>query len=1018
MLSTATVIGVQNTVAQEKATLIKPFEKKANEKPTKSIEIPKKEIILEELFKKVEDLKPNTKERQDILESLKKIAIANAKSPDRAKISLKLIDIMDKTRTTENWSEIAPIAIDIITQQAIENKKTLGKNEFDVIIGLELDQKQFEPLSKLLLSVFDKDTGKDLKELQKEAINHILSLSTCPAVSVEPFLSLNNMKLKALTELKENRLKEVGEGLKELQQIYSKMSEYYKWNKLTESSTPYLEKILISNINSLFNDDIKIQAIAANNLAILNDQFSFNTFRVSQVKDLLDAKKYSKSFFDKKLYFNENTNVKEVEVIASAGLTLLSLASDSDYSNKLMSWLNSHAENSIKSQSLEKQKRLEAILRNAITTVPRTTQINKESEQFKALIPAYTKLIKHNNSDHLFLSNGLNGLKEIIELHFGSDSLKAETVKYFHHHAVDLFNTILDGIDKLPQEKAKLLRLDLLKAQRAFYFYINDDELQDDFINRLSTFYCKNQKIVNEKEFMKVANSLLRTYKDIDGSVSIETLWTPYMMVNFIGQNPEYFEKNIHHVIETAKVTKNADELIDLYLSFHCLFNTSEIRQWLNSTDVSTSWVLQRMSEKPNLKKQISKTENWFNEKLEKQAFETILSLLENIKDSKGTTDTQQWELFNQRLQRIEKYTPNPSNEIRSNILIQKLQQQQDKTSPLTKMYFATLELALSPEDPILVNFLKDELTKAKSLFTAQGIGKLMPIGTLNNVSIEKQRNFVISLQDRDVRAKLKASDISVFQRFTIDLIQILDGNVDSYKTYLPHCTFKADENGKVNSEDYKVLMKLRKDAFLTLASSASNHSEYLPKEVLQTYRGLIMDLLEQRFEKYDLSEVLPRTWGEQMAALINVYSNTKDTLNESNAYVNSKLGFLKGVLFDGIPKTYDIDGKKKTYITIPLFNRIIEGEFIKLNPAENRKILHDLEKVLRTGEELRESLFKEAPQLQVKYVEMRKQFALAFISATRTYNKLSINECLNDLRQLGFRDYEIRNVAEVLLKE
>ncbi len=226
-----------------------------------------------------------------------------------------------------------------------------------------------------------------VKPFEKRANEKPAKLIEIPVIPGEPFLSLNNMKLKALTELKENRLKEVGEGLKELQKIYSTMSNNYDWNKLTETSKPHLEKILISNINSLFNDDIEIQIIAADNLAILKDQFSFNTFHVSQVKDLIDARKYSKTFSDKKLHFNENTNVKEIEIIASAGLTLLSLANDSNYNGTLITWLNLHAENSIKSQSIEKQRTLEAILRNTITTVSSTTSTNKESEQFKALIP-------------------------------------------------------------------------------------------------------------------------------------------------------------------------------------------------------------------------------------------------------------------------------------------------------------------------------------------------------------------------------------------------------------------------------------------------------------------------------------------------------------------------------------------------------------------------------------------------------------------------------------------------------
>ena len=110
------------------------------------------------------------------------------------------------------------------------------------------------------------------------------------------------------------------------------------------------------------------------------------------------------------------------------------------------------------------------------------------------------------------------------------------------------------------------------------------------------------------------------------------------------------------------------------------------------------------------------------------------------------------------------------------------------------------------------------------------------------------------------------------------------------------------------------------------------------------------------------------------------------------------------------------IEGEKKTYITTPLINYLVEHEFVKLNPQENRKIIDEIYRVPKVGEEVRGAIFKEAPQLQRKYLEMRKQFGLAFIETLSAQKNGHIREYLSHLQQLGFRDFEIREIAETFL--
>ena len=134
--------------------------------------------------------------------------------------------------------------------------------------------------------------------------------------------------------------------------------------------------------------------------------------------------------------------------------------------------------------------------------------------------------------------------------------------------------------------------------------------------------------------------------------------------------------------------------------------------------------------------------------------------------------------------------------------------------------------------------------------------------------------------------------------------------------------------------------------------------------------------------------------------------------------FVSLAASFLKGKLFDGIEKTYEIEGEKRTYRTIALFNKILESEFIVLNPDENRKIIDEMYKRKETQEEIRERIFNEEIKLLAKYNKIRETFALNFLTVLCEQDHNQFNEYLTYLKRLEFREEEINRVVEAFIPQ
>ncbi len=749
--------------------------------------------------------------------------------------------------------------------------------------------------------------------------------------------------------------------------------------------------------------------------------------KLNQDKTITKEKESTGKLFQE---INNLTSPQQLELLTKSAQALLSLSNDSNYHITYVNWLDKQIDKYSDKQEIKNI--LESAIKEELYTIAKSGHYTLlQNTVVKPLLNTYTKLAKHNDSEPQVLKKTLEGLIDFQYCsYFYLDYKKNEEL---HPDFLILFDIVASGINKLKDSSEKEnLQMQVLYAVplgphsplRMYRKGEGEKEAVDrlfalyrkDYISRLSDLYCNSQKDFNKKEFLRFMGALLNS----SDSEYIGKDLPPEVMVQLIDINLNYFEKNIKCIVETYKKSNNRniksetnEQLKELYLSFNRLFGAQYLTQCFQSTKVVNTTSASSINLKycPELQKQISKIENWFNEKISKDISEVILlSLEDELLRTKQVDAIKNWRFFNEQLMRIVR-SPK-SHEIIRELLVNKLKQ--DENNPqLREMFYETLSKTMikpNEEYPTIISAIKNGIIKEQSSQAICGIGKVLFFGTINNLNSKKEASFFKGLKDQDYRIAVTPSEVTGFHKLHLDLIRILDGSADVVKSYLPD----IGNGGKLTQEDIQALFKLRKNAFLTLAYSTSTNPELFQDE----YVDLMINLLEKRIERYGASDALPKTWGEQVAALISVYSNKKTTLSESNIYVNSKMGFLKGQLFDGIAKTYDIEGEKKTYITIPLFNRIVENEFIKLNPTENRKILYDLDKIPRTGDELREALFKEAPQLQVKYIEMRKQFALAFVNVTQTCNKSDIRESLNDLRQLGFRDYEIRNIAEALLEK
>ncbi len=700
-------------------------------------------------------------------------------------------------------------------------------------------------------------------------------------------------------------------------------------------------------------------------------------------------------------FFNDKLQTidRPTESFTKGCFLLLELSrNERNHHQKFIEWLNLQAEQSIRDKSKEKQKIIESAIREELRMVIKTLN---HIELSKSLVIPYTKLIKENNSNADFLKNGIRVY----------DQFKSRGSKEINDNSIALLDNIIEGLLKLPRNEQKELKAQILLLPQNSNFQSDNEAEQNRLVERLSKALCKN-KNVDTDGLIQLTDSFLYKVPYL-GSTQTATKWHPYTLYKLVNDNKEYFEKNIKNITETTQDSKDEkarlkarDELLQAYITFQ---HIPRIKK-LSDTYINIDPKLVSLENLGKLQKEVS---TWYNDKLERPMFKSIVQALESESVETTTSSNgiryaknESWRDLNKHLEIIVRVNPELKNEFRD-VLIKRLEN--DKSPQNREMVYETIKNILYNqafiEHPPLMNLIKKGIAEESSN-GAYLIGELLPSGW-------RPHSFVNAFENYDVIKELDPKEVSAIDAIKFDLIRTVSGDTDLYKIYLPRHSFEPTKDKTIDPKTLSAILQLRENAYIAL-SSINLHS------LEARAHDKRIDYLERRIERVGTIQTLTPTWGKQAASLTMLYLQYSDTVlpeSEGKIYFESKLDFLRGKFFDGITKTYEIEGEKKKYTTIPFFNAVLESEFIRLNPDENRKIIDQLYRQKATNAEIRDQIFRQESKLQRRYIEMKQTFALNFLTLLCERDHTKFNEYLPYLQRLGYRNDEIREVVAMFLE-
>ena len=610
--------------------------------------------ILNEAVKPRNDLEVSLRVQaveKKALEALKQRITGESNPSKVTEETSKLIKAMDENRSLNVWKGLTPIVLKIIENKIIIVEKVYDEDSYNnQAIKTETDLELIKPLSNLLLSVFNKDS----KELQQEALKSIISLAKEPYYQPKLFILLNNLKLKALTRQPLNETETV---LKELRELYPQLAASYGLVKeLTSSTKPFLEELLEGNIDALSSSDTKKQKIAMNNINALQVLFDFSINNIQlntpqlrdlkHVRDLINAKNVSLIFSRRQEFYKNITSAIELQSSIQTAQSISDvLGSNISYHKGYINWLEKQIDNPVL-QKLPNKEEIENMLEDAIieelfTLSEKDKNDSLQVEIIRPLIKAYIKLTKQSNSNSSFLKKNLQALVDFqyfTSRNFSIDNFLINCREKTHDDLLALFNSITNNTNKLSDKKERAhFRMEVVFTLPYYYDSNLSFDFSKEYTAKLSNFYCTEQNSLDITEFMKLTDSLLNLSDVKHPGKHIPS----EIMLQFIEDNPKYFERNIKHIIKTYKESdipgvKSASrkQLQEIYLSFHRLFNERQkaakdkdgylIQHYPVTRLQITGNRSLSLEYRDDLCKQIVRIENWFNKTLEKQMAEII----------------------------------------------------------------------------------------------------------------------------------------------------------------------------------------------------------------------------------------------------------------------------------------------------------------------------------------------------------------------------------------------------------
>ncbi len=828
-------------------------------------------------------------------------------------------------------------------------------------------------------------------------------------ILAEPFGSTHLLKTwqeRQLRQISSLPQEDIAKALGELNRFYREnpINDSDIRRELMSASKAELCQIFEKSLKQVFDNNPDKQIIGAKNIAALKEVFPWGDMQ--RIGWILNAKENSEKFFSE-LIHKPALTAKNTEALIKTGLILLELSYDKEYPKQFAKGLQTQIKSLLNNKQNDEQCKL---LEEAIRTLTARSYIyapnvsmTERAQAFQPLITPYKDLVQKKSTDPKYISNALNVYVYFKGLIPTGSSVDNSVETSMRNELTTLLNVSLEAFNKLEDSKDKKDKLELKRQIFSLptNFIYDSVDRQIDLINTLSKHcFGQNPKTFEELEYF--FKSVISNEENSNQRYS-QTKWPAYMVFKVIDDNPEYFKKGANLAVENLKKSKNDAERSSAVNNLSQLNSFFGYMPYFETQDIMHGV----FPEHGDLR---TKLHNWSKENIEKPILKGCLEFVENenVIVEIGTRErfihNKVWQDTNNLLNTIVITRPAFSPDVVSTVK-NKLENTRDPY--IREMCYETLGSILTPEllrkgSHSSIQLMKHGLASEEHFESIRGMGKGLSMGLFNDTRNKRDSLFIYDFADYVRGTEIDEKDLTEVQSLMMDLVKIVNGYSDLYRKYLPNNTFKPTKEGKIAPEDLQALMRLRRNAYLLLAYSASHISS-------EKYRESIVQFLEKKFERYGKADKLPEVWANQAVALTELYSTFGQTLDENKKYLEKKNDFLRKILFDGYEEKHVVEGEEKIYKILSLFQRFEESLYINLK--QSKGIFRER---LTQEEELDLKDSKEYREMTGRLYRAKETFASTFIQASPN---ASVRAYLEKLNGLGYRDSQLQDALKLVLR-
>lgn len=835
-------------------------------------------------------------------------------------------------------------------------------------------------------------------------------------------------KFKELASLPEARANEIPAGITAIGNFYKENSvdAWITGKELLTDAKKELTQIFQTSLKLLDSNDSKKQKIGADILLSLKEIFPWRSDS-NVIKRAVEVKKYSAPFFSKTIQ-RVASDATTAEALVRSGLIILKLAQDREEKMPLNfvqglgvqinAALDSEPQN--KKDTQEKQK----VLRDAIDQLVAATtgasfydyapNISSAdcSKVLQILVPSYKRLIERNALEPEYLNSALKTFVNFKNLTFNNKNLNRETKEAVQKDLMSLLDLVLESINKLPKPEDK--NLVRRNAFNILQYVDGGVEEQKPIAELLSKKLFTKEGVTASKELFYFFDSVF--YKDQFTGNKIRR-WHPYVLLKVINDSPEYFTVGVKLAIkdfEKSSAQELNNEEIDKLLVINRFFKELPYKDCQEFT---------------------SSVKAWSVEHVEGPISNTFLSCIAREKVTAEVTDRLERKVHNKNWRRLNEAlheTIPASGSLASRIVdvvgerLEKDKLEKGKDAVYEReMDFETLGLALRPSPIydalptttwiVILQHLENARLAPTVELVRRGIAAeeheaVRGLGRALGIAFNHQGKFSSGLfiqrfagyssgNETLFEYKGPSKGITPVENLLIDCIRILEGDEKTILEFLPNCSFKVNNDGKFNKKEIDALMRLRRNAFLMLAYSASNHPD-------KSYKEATMSFLEKRFERYGKLEGLGAVWGDEVASLTELYRSMYDKAHEGNKYIENKMGFLRQKFFDGYSEKHLVEGEERTYPIPDLFSQLRRSMLVQFRQSQG---------IFREPNKEEEQMLKDLPgyaKMMRELNDAKDQLAARIIQVAPDS---SVGFYLARLGELGYGEYQRKRTLETV---